>query len=432
MLKKVKLFSLFTLIMVLAFGLFSVASAKTVEMDFMTFVTAHADYYEAKAEQFDKAHPEFDFVLNTTTLEYQQMHDKLNMSLQTGMGLPDIVDIEIAKFPGIVANGHSMLEDLTPLAKKYEEDILFSRLSPYSFEGRVYGIPTHVGTVVMYYNKAIMDEAGVNIDDIKTWDDFIEAGKKVTKDLDGDGTIDCYMMPIETTNRLEFHAIARQFGSDAFDENGNVVLDRVENIKVLQMLQDMVYEHKVANPVVNITENNFYTAMNNGVYAALPYPQWYMIRFTEFMPDLAGDIVARPLPAFEESGATRSNTGGGTGTAITKANKEVEIAKQFLEFAKLTKEANIDIATRFGFDPFRKDVYEEPELMEPVEYFGNEAVFQTIKSLFSEIQPLYLTPQFPFSEDIIREEVMFYVIEEKMDPAEALKDAADKIRAEME
>ncbi len=418
-----------SLIMVLSMAAF--VSADTVELDYMTFVTAHADYYKIKAEEFDQAHPEFDFVLNAQTLEYQQMHDKLNISLQTSMGLPDIVDVEIAKFPGIVANGYSQMVDLTPLAKKYEESVLFSRFAPYSFEEKVYGIPTHVGTVVMYYNKAVMDEAGVNIDEIKTWQDYIEAGKKVTKDLDGDGTIDQYMLPVETTDRLMFHAIARQFGSDAFDKEGNVVLDRPENIRVLQMIQDMVYEQKIANPVSQYNDNNFYTAMNNGMYASLPYPQWYMIRFTEFMPDLSGDIVVRPLPAFEESGTTLSNTGGGTGTVITKACDNIEIAQEFLEFAKLTKKANISIWTTFGLDPFRQDVYEEPELNQPVEYFNNEVVLQTIKSLFPEIQPLYLTPQFPLSEDIIREEVMFNVIEQQMDPAEVLKAAADQIREEM-
>src|SRR5690606_2865024 len=115
---------------------------------------------------------------------------------------------------------------------------------------------------------------------------------------------------------------------------------------------------------------NFYNGANSGRYASiLPMPQWYMTRITNFMPDLEGKVVVRPIPAWEPGGV-RSSSAGGTGTVITKHCRNIDAAMEFLEFAKLSKEGNVDIWTKLGFDPIRRDVYDEPELYQPIPFFG--------------------------------------------------------------
>jgi len=183
----------FVLSIIIIFGmLFTVSSVSAqTEMDMWTFVNAHAEFYEMMAENWNEENPDRQITLNTQVLPFNQMHDKLNIALQTGMGAPDIVDIEIGKFPGILENNAETLVDLTSVIDEYREDILEARLAPYSTpDSKVYGIPTHVGTYLMYYNVDMLEEAGVSIDDIETWDDYIEAGKKVSKDTDGDGEKD--------------------------------------------------------------------------------------------------------------------------------------------------------------------------------------------------------------------------------------------------
>ncbi len=161
-------------------------------------------------------------------------------------------------------------------------------------------------------------------------------------------------------------------------------------------------------------------------------PQWYMIRFTEFMPDLSGKIAIRPMPKATPDGK-RSGMGGGTGTVITKQidPAKLDIAKKYLGFAKLTYEANKRIWTDLGFDPTRKDVYDDPDLMKPLPYFNNEPVLAVIKELFenNDIKPEALGPYYPEIRELLRETVCYRAIEEKADPATILKEAADEIRA---
>src|SRR5690606_26408761 len=146
------------------------------------------------------------------------------------------------------------------------------------------------------------------------------------------------------------------------DAQGNPILNSEVNIRTLEYLHDMVYKHRIALAGIGLHDLQAYDMINAGQVGAVWMPQWYSIRYTEFMPDLHGEMVMRPLPAWEPGGS-RSAMGGGTGTAITNQINpaHVDIAMQFLEFAKLTYDANVKIWTEFGFDPFRYDVFDDPQ-----------------------------------------------------------------------
>jgi len=123
--------------------------------------------------------------------------------------------------------------------------------------------------------------------------------------------------------------------------------------------------------------------------------------------------------------------GGGTGTAITSHINpaHVDIAMRFLEFAKLTYDANIKIWTEFGFDPFRHDVFDDPQLQRPIPYFSNEVVFNVIKDIADEINPQYLSPVFQETNwEVLDPEVFFPVItENSISPRDALNAAQERV-----
>jgi arabinosaccharide transport system substrate-binding protein len=419
------------MVILLVVGFVSTVSAQKVELEFWTFVSAHADYYEMKAEEFNELHPDIEFVFNTQTFPWEQMHDKLNIALQTGIGVPDVVDIEISKLATILSREETGLLGLNSLVDEYKDDLVMARFTPYTKDDIIYGIPTHIGTGVIFYNKALFDEAGVSVDDIKTWDDYVEAGKKLTKDTDGDGKIDQWMSPVCNASAWPFHMMARQLGSDLFNEDGDLIIDREENVRVLELMQDLVYKYEIGSIVGHYEEPTFHDAINKGTYASLlPMPSWHMSRFTQFAPELAGDIVVRPIPAWSDGGS-RSAMGGGTMTSITEGANNIEVAKEFLVFAKMTTQAGIDIWETLNFDPIVISAYEAPELSKPLPYFGNEVVLNVIQKIQSEIQPLYLTNLYPRANNILQSEVIFETIEQNMDPAVSLKKAAEKIKSEI-
>jgi arabinosaccharide transport system substrate-binding protein len=169
--------------------------------------------------------------------------------------------------------------------------------------------------------------------------------------------------------------------------------------------------------------------MNKGGAASVWMPMWYMGRFIEQMPDLKGKIIIRPAPAWNEGGA-RSAGMGGTGTVITEQSKNQELAKQFLAFAKLSKEGNIEIWKQLGFDPVRSEVWSTPEMNEPnkfTDYFG-DGIFTMLSEIKDEIKPVNIGEKTPAIIDAVKRSAMFRTINDMEDPAKVLTEVADEVR----
>jgi arabinosaccharide transport system substrate-binding protein len=158
-------------------------------------------------------------------------------------------------------------------------------------------------------------------------------------------------------------------------------------------------------------------------------PMWYMGRFLEYMPDLKGKIAIMPMPAWTEGGP-RSSGMGGTGTVVTKQADNPELAKEFLAFAKLSKEGNIELWKQLGFDPPRTDVWDDPALKEAnkfTEYFGPN-IFDTLVDIKDEIEGVNITEDTPAIFDAVDTQIVFKALVDLEDPAAVLKDAASQLQ----
>lgn len=388
-----------------------------------TFNALHQKFYESMAQTWNEGHPNEKIQLEAANFPYDDMHNKLLVALQSGTGAPDLTDIEISKFANYL-KGTPGLVPLNPIVEPELNNIVKARVDIYSKAGKYYGIDFHVGAQVIYYNKELLDKAGVNADAIKTWDDYYQAGKKVV------AATGKPMGTVETTDQWSFWPLISQQGSDYLDKDGKVILDNDTNIKTLTFLQKMVKDKVVAlAPGGGHHKEEYYGFMNNGGAASVFMPMWYMGRFTDYMPDLKGKIIIRPMPAWKDGGF-RSAGMGGTGTAVTVQSKHQDLAMKFLAYCKLSKEGNIQIWKQLGFDPIRKEVWNDPAVNEDnkfTQYFGKD-IFKTLITVKDEINPVNIGDLTPAAADAVKTTVMFKVLNDGEDPAKVLKAAADQIR----
>jgi arabinosaccharide transport system substrate-binding protein len=401
----------------------SAASGKTTKLSMWVFNAIHATFYKDALARWNAANPNKQIDLTIEEYPNAEMHNKLLLSFQSGVGAPDLVDININYFSNFM-KGQIPLVPLNKVVDPVRDKFIQSRFDIYSKDGKVYGLPTHVGATVVYYNKEILDKAGVDFNKIVTWDDYVKAGKQVVEKTG------IPMTSFEVVDQRPFWPMIVQRGGDYLDKNGKVVLDSDINIKTLQAMLDMIVKDKIAieMPGGATGREEFWPFMNKGGQASLIMPMWFMSRFINYMPDLKGKIYVRPLPIWEK-GNTRSAGIGGTGTSVTTQSKNQDLAIEFLAFAKLTKESNIKLWTMLKFDPPRWDVWDSPELLSPDPYFGNEAVFKTLLSFKDEMpSPTNALLSSP-AQDAVRSQVMFKVLKEKsVTPEKGLKDAAAELR----
>ncbi|MDM5200944.1 sugar ABC transporter substrate-binding protein [Fictibacillus enclensis] len=402
--------------------------SKTTTLTYWTFNGLHEALFQDAATKWNELHPDRKIKLNSVVYPYGQMHDNLSISLIANQGVPDLVDIEQKRFATMIKGKNVPLVDLTSLVAKDRDKFVESRLTMYSKNGKLYGIGTHVGTTVMYYNMDIMKKAGVDIDQIQTWEDYVNAGKQVRQKTGKP------MTTIETKDPNNFLPMIVQQKSGFFNKNGKLILNNKINVKTLEFLRDMVYKDKVAIPTPggNHHAEEYYGFMNQGGAGSVMMPIWYMGRFLDYMPDLKGKIAIRPMPAWTKGG-DRSAGMGGTATSIPKASKHIELAKDFLQYTKASKEGNIKLWTVLGFDPLRWDVWDDPALRKKNKYTGyftnGTRLFDMLLELKDEINPLYMTKDFPAVSDKLATQILYKTIKLKSEsPKKALDDAARELK----
>ncbi|MCP4396817.1 MAG: sugar ABC transporter substrate-binding protein [bacterium] len=222
----------------------STAFAEDVVLQYWMWDPEIKDMEREFLNKFEESHPGIKIEL--TAIAPKEYWTKLAAMAAAGK-IPDVVNMHPNSVEDFVAQ--NALVDLTPYIEKdfKKEDYAWSVMeSSFDVDGKYYGVPfAWVGTVV-FYNKTMFDEAGLEYpQEGWTWDDFLEDAKALTKDTDGDGTIDTWGYVI-----FGRYAVADGW----FLQNDGELLDRENHkfapnenaIETLQFLADLIHVHKVA------------------------------------------------------------------------------------------------------------------------------------------------------------------------------------------
>ncbi|MBC7092337.1 MAG: sugar ABC transporter substrate-binding protein [Nitrososphaeria archaeon] len=414
---------LFVLFLVLVVLWSSVAFSQKLEL--WTFVDTHARWFREMAEKFSK---EIDpqFSLDVKVFEYGAMHDKLLVALQTGIGAPDLADVEQGRFGGFLI-GEIGFVDLTPRLKEgnYLEDIVESRLSLYAKDGKYYGVEHALCPVVLYYRQDLFEEAGINPEEIVTWDDFIKAGQKLTKEdrfmvsLDNDAHEGAYLT-----------ILIRQRGGDWFDEAGNIQADSPLIIDTLKWLLDLrgVY-HIAEDPPIGPA---FFGALKEGRYATVIGADWYAGFMKDYCPELSGRWRVAPLPVWPDDPVKRrTSCFGGTGLTITRFCKDVDKAWEFVKFTMLSPEANVRRYELTNLWPPLRSAWQDERLYKPDPYFGNQVVGRVFAEVGTESPVQHQSPYLYLIHSTLWPQKYWpRVLEGEISPEEALSSVAEEIRKE--
>ncbi len=330
------------------------------ELSFWTFQELHVPFWTSMADVWNEQNPDRPINLTVTNGESHSTHSKLLIACQSGEGAPDMADIEIGYYGSFLKDGY--LLPINEAVEPYKDDVVMSRITMYGDnEGNYYGVDFHLGETVTYYNTELLDAAGVNIDDIVTWDDYFEAGQKV---LEATGKP---MTAVETADLFLPQAMLLEKNVQYVDEEGNPNLVTPEHAEVIDYIRGKLADGTMEiAPGGGFHTEEWYGHLNAGDVCSITMPLWYMGRFTDYCADLKGKIAIAEMPVWNE-GDVRAVLQGGTGTSVIKGTENEELAKDFLAFAKLSAEGCTYEWKELGFDPIRTELWEDPALTEDTE-----------------------------------------------------------------
>ena len=335
------------------------------------------------AEKYQKDHPDVKFEFEEMGTD--QIYKKLSTSLATGNGIADIIAIEGDVLPGYADKFPEGFLDVSDAVST--DDFLASKVSEVTYKNKVHAFPWDAGPVGLFYRTDYFEQAGVKPEDIQTWDDLIEAGKKIEATCKTPKGDPVKMIPVDPKKSSLYSIIRSEFGVGVFDKDGKPQVDSKESIAAMEMA-DKIYDSGV---VLNYNGWDEYeqTVVNESV-ACIPEAVWMIGTIKDKGPQTEGKWSAIDLPKIE--GGEYSVNNGGSNVAINAKTEAPDECKDFLKFAMTDSALQASGFEKYGLYPSYIPSYEEEVFKKGDAFFGEGNVYDLFIQNGQKIAEIPISP----------------------------------------
>lgn len=248
--------------------------------------------------------------------------------------------------------------DLRPFIEEDKIDLsrFFSNtVKAVEYKGGIYAYPLHCSTQVLFYNKTMFDKAGIDYPDENwKWKDFLEAGIKLTKDLDGDGRIDQFGML-----RPDYMSWIKLNGGKLFNEDRTkCLMDSPQAIEAVQFLADLDHKYHLVPVLITPLEQRREIPLFESGKIGMMVGMAYMLIGFKQIKNFEWDVA--PVP-YNKKRVVRLVVGG---YSISSQSKHPKEAWEFVKFLSGERAQRI-LAKNKDAIPALRSVAESPAFSSP-------------------------------------------------------------------
>ncbi|MGG1515980.1 sugar ABC transporter substrate-binding protein [Paenibacillus oryzisoli] len=360
------------------------------------------DEYNKSQDQVQIEYSTYDQASYTTT--------KLPTGFASGDG-PDIYMISPGDFMKFAKSG--LMKDLTgDFPAGVKEDFLPASLDAVTYNGKIMALPFELETLGLYYNKEMLDKAGVAVP--KTWDELYAAAKKLTTDK-----VAGLIIPPDKGPYFNFiwYPFLWQQGGNVLNADGTKsTFNTPETAKALDFwgsfFKDGLSPKKLQLGPWEIDN------LGNKTAAMQIVGTWAINRIEEKYKDVPIGLAPIPTPA----GGKAATDAGGWKMAVNGQSKHAAEAAKFVMWAfgssDLTHALKWGTEVKFAYSP-RKSVVDK----------GKDIYSKGLRKVFTEEIYNSAIPEPRYPSEVVDAvgDAMQYVMYGKMSGAEAAKTVDAKI-----
>ncbi|MFC7322016.1 ABC transporter substrate-binding protein [Halobacillus campisalis] len=290
-------------------------------------------------EEFEEENP--DITVKHEAIADQYM-DVIKTRLVGGEG-PDVFYLDAVEAPAIIETG--VLEPLNSYVDdEFDtgdfEDTLIEAFQ--DEEGETYGFPKGYSTLGLFYNKEMLDEAGVDVP--TNWEELEEAAIELTTE----DTVGLGVAP--QMARLQF--IGESAGGDMVEDN-QAAFGSEEVVQGLQPLVDLRTEEGAAAAPSELGSESTGEMLGQGRAAMVMEGNWNVPYFEETFPELEYGVAEIP-----EINGTQGTMAFTVSYVMNQASEKKEAAWKLISY--LTGKEGMKTWTETGIElPARQSVAEE-------------------------------------------------------------------------
>ena len=381
-------------------------------------------------DEFAKEYPDIEVEI----VEYApaDVYQKLPLALQAGTGAPDISLVENSHLAQIVSLGG--LADMTQWVTPYIDKMNAYKWADAKLDDKYYAMPWDSGPVVFYYRRDVFEAAGLPSDPdsvsqaVATWDDYFNVCKTI-KEKTGSA---CFSNNKANNYGRLYEMMLWQQGLGYYNAEGQVTVDSPENIATLETLKKF-WDEDLTSDQLEWTDGWYaeLAAETDAKPIATLIEAAWMGAFLKgwIAPGTEGKWGVALMPAMAE-GQVRGANDGGSAFVITEQSQNKEAAWALTEFLFGRVESQVALFKASDFLPSLEAAYADPIFSEPDPFFADQPVRPIYVDVVKEVPVAYVYgPYYPEMNGFVATAIQ-KVATGEMSVADALKEAADAIRAQ--
>ncbi len=372
-----KKLSLLTVVLVLIFAMASVATAQ-VKVQYWHYLSGiNAAIHEAKVAEFNALHPDIQVEVLYTGNQFAT-RDKLMVAVAGGQP-PHVALMDQFWPPLMVSTGA-----LVPIKEFVDTASYFADYTPVSLDtvtidGQQWTMPFSMSNQILFYNKDLFREVGLDPEKPPTtWDELVEYGKLLTRDVDGYGQTDQWGVNFTTRANIgsvyNFITFLWQAGGEIYNEDFTATAFNDEAaVEAVNFWIDLAHKHKILT--LSPPQEGFEVGR-----IAMQYSSTSSIAQTAEKVDFDFGVAALPAHKKMVTGV------GGSSMGIFRTTPEQEAAAwTFVEWMS-SEENNLEWSMTTGYTPLRKSVINSAEYQE---YLAKNPYIQTAiaQSQYAKARP---------------------------------------------
>ena len=346
----------------------TVSKLPTIDENTETEITVWAWNVAAKAlvesaKSFNQKYPK----IKVNVQEYglaQNVYERYSVILSSGVGVPDIIQIESDYVQTFAETYPQYFFDMNGYID-IEGKVDPSKISTsYDSEGKLVSIPWDSGPVVMFYREDLFNQAGIDINSIITFEDYISAGKRLKEKFPN---ITMTGLPFTQDENL-FRCLLVANKSYYLNNKGEITVASSKAIETLQMIKRLIDEGVAKN---TINWDGGIVANKNGELASWIMGGWWGGTIKDQMPEMKGKWKIAPIPAFPDG--ARASSSGGAGLSITASEPIKQAAAlEFIKESLMNVDNQLMMYEKYSLFPSYLPTYDDERFLKSDDYFGDD------------------------------------------------------------
>ncbi|MEI4482725.1 MULTISPECIES: extracellular solute-binding protein [unclassified Phyllobacterium] len=374
---------------------------------------AQAAYSEADVramtESFTKANP--DISVNLEFVPYEGLHDKTVLAQGSGGGY-DVVLFDVI-WPAEYATNKVLLDVSDKITPEMKSGVLPGAWTTVEYEGKRYGLPWILDTKYLFYNKEILQKAGI-ANPPRTWAELSEQAK-IIKDKGLLSTPIAWSWSQAEAAICDYTTLVSAYGG-SFIKDGKPVFQTGGGLDALNYMVES-YKSGLTNPnSKEFLEEDVRRVFQNGEAAfALNWTYMYNMANNPKDSKVAGKVGVVPAPGVEGK-STVSAVNGSMGLGITSTSKQPDEAWKYIAF--MTSQATQNQYAKLSL-PIWTSSYDDPAVSK-----GQEELIAAAKTGLAAMYPRPTTPKYQELSTALQQAVQESLLGQEA-PEAALKTAAE-------